>query len=168
MSIFADIKQDKSPITQFHQQENGSSILEFVIILPILVAMIFGTIQLGLIMVSLNALDAAAREAARFGITGTASTGLTREASISQVIQTTLSDYSGGIVDGSKVAVTVESFPNLTSLGDPKLGTLNSFGTGGQVVNYKLQYNWDTIFPIFGTSAIIPLTAETAVVNEQF
>lgn len=130
--------------------------------------MVFGTIQLGLIMVAMNALDAAAREAARFGITGSALTGLTRDASIDQVIQTTISNYSGGIIDGSKVIVTIESFPNLSSLGNIALGTLNSTGTGGQVVKYKLEYKWNTVFPLFNASAIVPLLAETAVVNEQF
>lgn len=161
-------KIKKLSASKFYHQEAGSSMLEFAIILPMFMSMIFGTIQLGLIMIVMNALDAAAREAARYGITGTSASGLTRDASIEQIIQTTLTNYSGGIIDTAKVIVTVESFPNLSSLGNVSLGTLKSYGTGGQVVNYKLQYNWDTIFPIFGSSATIPLTAETAVVNEQF
>ncbi len=157
-----------SLMRRFRRQEHGSSMVEFAIILPILVSIIFGTLHMGLMMVALNAIDAAAREASRFGITGTVLSGLSRSASIVQVIQTAVHDYSGGILSPAKIIITEESFPNIAALEATPIGTLNSFGTGGEVVRYTIQYNWDTVFPIFGSSSIIPLKAEAVVVNENF
>lgn len=155
-------------LKRLFNNDGGTSILEFALMLPILITLIFGTLQLGFVMVALNGLDAAAREASRYGITGGTESGKTREDSIVGVIHQTITDYTGGLVDPSKVKITVESFPNLSSLGDVSLGTLDSFGVGGEVVLYKLEYDWNTGFPIFGTSSTVPLTAQTAVVNEQF
>jgi hypothetical protein len=178
-------------------REEGSSMLEFAVAIPIFTLTVFGTLQMGLMMVSLNALDAGVREASRYGITGGADTGLTRAASIQNEVLKTIQNFSGGIVDTSKVNIIVKAYPTLENLGQPEpftdtnsngkydngesfidingngvwdsdMGKVGSFGVGGQAVLYEARYNWNTFFPIFGKSSHILLTAQTIVVNEAF
>lgn len=150
------IKSCQRRKTGFFKDERGTSLIEFAILGPVFIILILGTLNLGIMMTVQNALEAAVREASRYGVMGQGESGLTRSQSILQVIQQASSDYSGGIIDPSKLQVTVEAYPDLIEEGS------------GQVVLYKLSYPWDTFFNLFGGSNIVTLHAQTPVVNEAF
>ncbi len=69
------------------KREDGTSLIEFAILAPVFITLVFGILNLGIMMTVQNALESAVREAGRYGITGQSEQGLTRDQSITQVIQ---------------------------------------------------------------------------------
>ncbi|MGI4850869.1 MAG: TadE/TadG family type IV pilus assembly protein [Janthinobacterium lividum] len=151
----------------FYKKDEGTTLLEFAILAPVFILLMFGTIHMGMMMVIQNALEAAVREASRYGVTGASQTNMTRGDSILQVIRNTAIQYSGGIIKTNDLVVTVSAYPNLVNVSADN-GQTGSYGTGGQAVLYKLSYTWDTLFTIFGNSNLVTLHAQTPVVNELF
>ncbi len=145
--------------------EEGAAIVEFSIIAPLFIFCIFAVIQLSIVATIDNALETAIREGARYGITGQGSGA--RESEIRRRIQQIAQDYSGGLIDPSKLTITISSYPSLQIL-DANATSVGNSGIGSQAVKYQVQYTWDTIFPIFGSSKEIVLKAQTPVVNEDF
>lgn len=159
----------KVPFFQsFFGQERGTSIVEFALIVPVFCLVLFAAIQIGIIMVLQNALEAAAREAARYGITGQAASGLSRDESIKQRVLSVLSSYSGNIINPVHVTITVTAYPNLSNLESNTQAVNNTFGISGQAVLYTISYPWDTLFPLFGPSSILTLKGVAPVVNEYY
>lgn len=162
-------KKVKSPFfVPFLCQEKGTSIVEFALIAPVFLLAFFAAIQIGIIMVLQNALEAAAREAARYGITGQAASGLSRDESIKQRVLSVLSTYSGNIINPVNVTITVTSYPNLPSLQSDTQAITNTFGVSGQAVLYQISYPWNTVFPLFGTSSTLILKGVAPVMNEYY
>lgn len=152
----------------FFHQEKGTSIVEFALIAPLFLLAFFAAIQIGIIMVLQNALEAAAREAARYGITGQAASGLSRSDSIKQRVLSVLSAYSGDIINPIYVTITVTAYPNLSSLQSDAQGVNNTFGITGQAVLYQISYPWNTVFPLFGPSSTLTLKGVAPVMNEYY
>lgn len=177
--------------------DDGSTIVEFAVVAPLFVLVLFAALQIGFVMLIQNAMDTAAREASRVGITGATESGMTRSQAINAKILQVADKYSGGIVDPSKVSIVVKAYSSLDSVGSPEpftdtnnnnqydpgepftdvngngawdadQGISGSFGLSGQVVEYKICYPWDTVFPIFGTSSVIQVCGVTPVLNEAY
>ncbi|MBW8309137.1 MAG: pilus assembly protein [Candidatus Paracaedibacteraceae bacterium] len=177
--------------------ESGASIVEFALVVPFFILALFAAVQVGLIVFVQNALDTAAREASRLGMTGQTTAGLTREQFIQNKVLSVIQIYSGGVMDPHKVKITVKAYPSLAGVNNPEpftdtnnngiydkgepftdvngngvwdadQGISGSFGTAGQVVEYDISYGWDTIFPLFGTSSLITLHGITPVMNEEY
>lgn len=183
---------------QFIKMEAGTSIVEFAVAAPLFFLVIFAAINLGIMLMMQNALESAAREAARYGITGQTQVGMTRAQAIKIKALEVLKDYSANIIKPDKVKFTTKAYSNLASVGRPEpllndsnknkvwdlgdtftdingngvwdadQGVSNSFGLPGQVVLYEISYTWDTIFPIFGASSLITLKGVTPIMNEDF
>lgn len=119
------------------RDETGTTAIEFALCLTIFLAILMGLFDLGRMMIIQNALDTAAREAARFGSTGAQTGSTTRAQSITDLINQNLTTYGLGLVDPTKVLITVSSYASLTNVAQPEPYTdLNNDGkyTGtGQV-----------------------------------
>ena len=177
--------------------DDGSTIVEFAIVAPVFVLVLFAAFQIGFVMLIQNALDSAAREASRVGITGATQAGMTRDQAIRSKVQEVVRRYTGGFVDPAKILISVKSYASLSGVGAPEpftdtnsngvrdpgepftdingngvwdadQGISGSFGLPGQVVQYEISYIWDTVFPIFGSSSELKLYGITPVVNEDF
>ncbi len=151
----------------FLRKEDGATLIEFAILAPTFILLMLGILNIGLMMVIQNALEAAVREASRYGVTGASQTGMTRGASITAVIRNVCDQYSGGIIDSGKLTISFSAYPDLINV-NSGTGQSNSVGAAGQAVLYKLSYPWDTFFSLFGESNMITLRAQTPVVNENF
>jgi Flp pilus assembly protein TadG len=178
-------------------RESGASLVEFALVAPFFILALFAALQVGLILFVQNALDTAAREASRLGITGQTTSGVAREQAIQNKVLSVVQTYSGGIMDPNKVKITVKTYPNLAGVNNPEpftdtnnnglydkgepytdvngngmwdvdQGVTGSFGAAGQVVEYDISYVWDTVFPIFGSSSLITLHGITPVMNEEY
>lgn len=192
-----DKKQSKSILDSFIFCNKGGALAEFAIVAPILISILFAVINMGFMMFIMNALEAGVREASRYGITGQSQSGSTRADSIRSVLFNTLTLYSGGVINTGLVTVSVKAYADLASIGQPEpfvdaagkgkyvlgdpftdvnkngmwdadQGVVGSFGLSGQAVSLKVSYVWDTLFPIFGTSSKITLSAQTPLINESY
>ncbi len=176
------------------RKQDGVSVIQFAFIAPVFILMLLGGLQVGIVLIVSNALEAAAREASRIAIV---SGGAGQAAIIKTEISNIARDRSGGIIDPTKVIVNVKAYGNIENLARPEpfedanangtydigevysdingngvwdadQGVTGSFGLGGQAVIYEIQYVWDTLIPILGNSRYVTITARTIVVNEEF
>jgi Flp pilus assembly protein TadG len=155
----------KKLMRRYIKSTEGTNLIEFAILAPVFLLMIIGLFDLGSLMIIQTSLDAGARQASRFGITGAG--GVNRPALITQDVIDTISNYSGGIVNTKNLIITVSAYPDITNVSAGK-GTVGSFGAGGQVVQYNITYQWKSFISSFGFPAFITLKANAVVQNESF
>ncbi len=180
------------------KQNDGSAAIEFGILGPIFIAFIIGIIDVGMMLVAQNALDAAASRASQFGLTGQSSTNLSRKAAIEKTVKDTIKAYSGGMIDLDQVKISVSAYDEFTAIGKPEplindangngtwdlgdsyfdingneqwdedQGITNSFGLAGQAVRYEISYDWQPMYRFFGIKKPIKLTGISPIINEDF
>lgn len=106
----------KTPITDTH----GGTAIEFALLMPVFFVFIIGMFDVGTMMIIRTSLEEGAREASRYGITGGKSSTQSRGESINTTVINSIQTISGGIVDTSKIVITVKSYSALTGVGQPE------------------------------------------------
>lgn len=153
-------------------QTQGSAAIEFAIIAPAFFLLFIGIFELGAIMFVKTSMETAILQVSRFGRTGDTVKGQT----IQQTAQSLVADYSFGLLDPSKLILTVTPYPNFASMpllqDAPDDGSQN-FGSGDQLVLYTLSYDWDLFTPLVAkllspNGKSVKLKASTVVVNEPY
>ncbi len=126
--------------------ERGASAVEFAIILPVLVLILFGTIEFGMIMFAREILTNASREGARAGI-------------VQQTPKPTIAQIQG----------VVTNYLLGTGI-NPSNVTVNVTGAGGVFPNdltVSTSYPYQFFVPgILGLGTSITLTTQTVMRNE--
>jgi Flp pilus assembly protein TadG len=144
----------------------GSTLIEFALVLPFFLILLFGTVEFGRYFLMQHTLQFATREGARLGLVGRTVTDangrtLDRAASIVQTIR-----------DKARVAmspsdVTVSIFPVNADYSDPSgWQTSQNAGTGGSMMRVRTRYTFHPILPLLGTQ--IPMQAQATYRNETF
>lgn len=153
-------------IRRFNKGNEGTAAIEFAIILPVFLLLLFGTIEIAMVMFTLSLAEGGLREAARFGVTGQEVDPVARQAKILQII----TDHTHGLIDISDANVQVTVYPDFTG-DDTGPGTPGA-GASNDVVFYRLNYEWQYLTPIFsvftGLGNSLPMTATIAVRNEPY
>lgn len=178
-------------------RQSGASAIEFALIAPIYTILLLVIIEVGLMLIVQNALDAGAREAARFAVTGGASPGLNRDDAIRRKVLDTVEDFGGGLVNRGLVRIRVAAYDEIENINRPEpfidsnnngefdlgeffedkngngiwdedQGATNSFGLGGEAVNYIIEYDWQTVLTTFGINGVVTLKGLSSAVNEDF
>lgn len=186
----------KTLLKNFYRSTDGSNLIEFALIAPVFILILIGLMDLGSMLIVQNSLDAGARAASRFGLTG-ASAGMARADAIKKEVLDTVETYSGGIAKRSRIVIDVKSYSDITALDQPEpfddvnhngtydagefyvdtnangkwdmdQGSSGSFGTGGQAVKYTITYNWNSFLALFGFPKVVKLTGVATVQNENF
>ncbi len=174
--------------------ERGTAMMEFAFVAPIFLAMIGAIMEFSGIMFVQNLLEGSAREASRYGITGFTQPGVSRDDQILDIVR----KNTLGIIDMDQLEMETLVYPNFADIGQPEPFTdtngngiydsgepftdVNGNGTWdadmgaaglggpGDVVLYRMSYDWHIIIPIFrpffGDS--ITLRANIAVRNEPY
>ena len=173
----------------------GVTAVEFALIAPVLILLTLGTIDVGYTLTVQRLLEASAREASRFGVTGRDPDDLTRTATIRRIVERTLigSDVAG------RLAIDVRAYTSFDNVGRPEPfqdendngrrdpgetftdvngdGTWNpdmgvpTAGGAGDVVVYTLSYAQPVLVPFmakFYGDATITHRARAVVRNEPF
>lgn len=128
-------------------QEKGSSLVEFAILAPLFVVLLFGLVEFGLATYSKGVVTNASREGARFGVTYT--TPRRTDAEITSRVQEYLSN--SGFLDSVTINVT---------------GAQGSSGTPLRV-SVTYPYNLQ-VLPnfVYGLTGPLNLTANTVMLME--
>jgi Flp pilus assembly protein TadG len=147
-----------------HHYENGSVLVEFVLVLPILITIIFTVIEVGIMLTILVNLQGCIQAGAYYGQAGSYTTGSTRTASAKAIMMQKL----WNTLNTANLAVTIQSFPNFATANLGGSGAPDT-GSAGQVAMYQMQYSYTPSSPLiagfFGSPKI--LTATTYVKNEE-
>ena len=121
----------------------GVTALEFTLIVPVVLTLAALLIEAGWQLTTQAALEYGARQAARFGSTGSAvPTSLAGESpppTRAQAITQLVVRAGHGIIDGSRLSVTVQSYAGFPVLGQQGAATAGPGGAGA-VAQYALVY----------------------------
>lgn len=142
--------------------EAGATIVEFAMIVPVVITIMLGLIETGLLLTAQGILDGAATSAARIGSTGYTPTGTARDTYMANYI----AGQAYGLIDPARLQVSAKSYPNFASIGQAGTGT-NGYGGPNDVVVYSLSYPWRGFTPFLGAAfGSITLNATVTVRNE--
>lgn len=174
--------------------ERGKAIVEFALIAPVFLAMLGAVMEFSGIMFVQTILEGGAREASRYGITGSQPEGVTREEMILDIIE----GNTYGILDMAELDMETLVYESFGSVGQPEPFTdengngnyddgepytdvngsggwdddMGAAGLGGpgDVVVYRLSYDWNIMIPLFEPifGETVTLQANVAVRNEPF
>jgi len=175
----------------------ASAAVEFALAAPILFLLIVGMFEIAMVMFISVTVEGGLREAARFGITGAAPVGLTRQ----QQIMNILDAHTLGLIDIATATITFKAYDSFGDIGQPEpfndispangiydLGEpftdlngnsqwdadrgVDGVGNAGEIVLYKINYDWLLFTPIIANMLTggdaLHMSASVAVRNEPF
>lgn len=160
----------------FLKSRDGASVVEFAVALPVLCMVLFGIIEMAAMMFAMVLAEGGLREASRYGVTGQAPAGLTREEQIVAVVQ----NHTHGLFDVSTANVSMKVYPSFNDIGQAEPLTLDVNGNGEydeadgdtfedtngngvwdkdmgvpgsggpeDIVFYELEFQWEFLTPVF-------------------
>lgn len=179
------------------RKDSGASMIEFALVAPAFLFLLIAILEMALMFVAQNAIEAAVREAARYSMTGSTYGYGSRQAAIIQKIKDVATMYSGGLIDPSKLVIQVKAYGDLSDVGKPEpfddvnrngvwdvgepfddvngngvwdadQGVSGSYGTSNQVVLYDVRYVWQFTLPLPGMLSSYTLVGQTPVENEDY
>jgi hypothetical protein len=174
--------------------EDGAAMVEFAFVAPLFIGLVCAILEFSGIMFVQAILEGSAREASRYGLTGFTSGGVSREDQILAIVESN----TFGIIDMDELEMDTLVYDSFADIGEPEPFTdengnevwdndepytdINGNGTWdpdmgaaglggpGDVVIYRMSYDWDIMIPLFrpffGDS--ITLQSNIAVRNEPF
>lgn len=175
------------------RDREGSLAMEFAFAAPVVILALTGTLELLIVLFVGSTLESAVLDASRYGITGGANPGVTREQQVRDIIE----DRTLGLVDMDKAQIDTLVYPNFNSVGEPEPYTdsngngthepgepftdingngqwdadMGAVGLGGpgDVVVYRVTYEWGMLTPLLAP-IIGPITHTASVVvrNEPY
>ena len=172
----------------------GQAIIEFAFIAPVLLGLLCGIFEFSGILFAQTLLEGGARQASRFGITGSEGDGLSRQERILNIVD----DNAYGIIETDNINMETLVYESFADVGqaepftdangngefdegevfddingngawDEDMG-IPGLGGAGDIVVYRLRYDWEIMIPLFRPifGDTVPLDANIAVRNEPF
>lgn len=161
-------------LVQIAKDDRGGPAIEFALIAPMVIALLFATVEVGAMEMMSTNLDAAVTAAARMIRTGDANRATSASTFAAQVCAN-MADSAAHCAN--RLAISVTKFSSFSSVGAAATsapdGTFNGGGPGDIIV-VKATYAWPLILPMYGggfttqgaTKAI--LSSSTAFKNEPY
>lgn len=179
------------------RRRDGTAALEFALILPLILTMVMGIIEVSMILFVSALLEGGLRDASRFGITGSVPAGSTRE----QVIVDIVNDRSLGLFSLTTSDVRMRSYDSFEDVGQPEPLVLDANSNGqcdagdtysdvndnstwdadmaktgagesSSIVVYDVVVDWSLLTgfmaPLIGEDGKMPVTASITVRNEPY
>ena len=176
--------------------EEGVTAIDFAIIAPVFLLMLFGILEFAFIMLAANVMESATSISSRLGKTGYANSGVTRE----QTIINSIKQYGSSFINSDLVTITSKAYKQFDQINDPEPftdGNGNSsydagesytdingngqwdadmgvagYGGAGDIVVYTVHYPWSISTPMMsalvGVNGEFPITARAVVKNEPY
>jgi Flp pilus assembly protein TadG len=172
----------------------GQAAIEFAFLAPIFIFMLCAIMEFSGIMFVQSILEGSAREASRYGLTGFAQGGVSREDQILAIVE----ENTYGIIKMDDLEMETLVYENFGDIGEPEPFTdqnansvwdndepftdingngnwdpdMGAAGLGGpgDVVVYRMSYDWGIMIPLFTRwfGNAITLQSNIAVRNEPF
>lgn len=178
------------------RHEGGVTALEFAIVAPVFLLLLFGIIEFALIMMVYNVMEGATAVSSRLGKTGYTASGITRQ----QTIINAITDRAGTLISAPLLTVNTKFYKQFDQINDPEPytdtngnGTWNAgetyndingnnqwdpdmgasgYGSAGDIVVYEVSYPWKLSVPIIsslvGTNGTYTITTHAVVKNEPY
>ncbi len=114
--------------TAILRNTQGAALVEFALIAPMFILIMFVVFQIGMIGWAKSTLETAVRDAARFAITGEKGTAATREASIIAGIDERMSSFQRRL--GQPITVTTRVYPTFEDIAQPEKIVMDANANG--------------------------------------
>lgn len=138
----------------------GLTALEFVIGLPFLLLLVIGTIEMGMILMADASLEAAVRQASRFGQTTMVPTGETRDQAITALVDRDLMMW---VKSPQQITISTTTYPSYAS----GVKTQTGAGNLGDIVLYKVSFTRPTFTGILGIVGVKQLTFSRTILIQN-
>lgn len=181
--------------TLWHRND-GVTALEFALVAPVFMLLLFGIVEFALIMMVYNVMEGATASSSRLGKTGYTAAGGTRQQTIINVI----TDRAGTLINPALLTVGTKFYKQFDQINDPEPYidangngshdggetytdingngqwdpdmAASGFGSAGDIVVYEVSYPWTVSTPIIsslvGTNGIYTITTHAVVKNEPY
>lgn len=152
---------DTTAARRARRSEQGTSALEFALVLPVLLAMTFCVVEVGNLYFASATVDKAASVAARFAVTGVGHDNGSRAALIRQAAEEITASLPGA------ASVEVSSWDALPATGEGRRGDP---GCPCELMEVKVVYGYSPVTPIIGDLIAdgVTLTGSERAVNEPW
>lgn len=177
----------------FIKNQKGVTAVEFALITPVFMLLLFGIIEFALVMYASSVMEGAVSYSSRYGKTGYTAAGSSRQ----QQIIAAIAARTAGLLDASKITVVSKVYPSFDSISkeEPYIdanhngthdvgetytdvngnGQWDSSGVAGlgnanDIVVYTVYYPWVINTPIIANflGGTIYLSSRTVVKNEPY
>jgi Flp pilus assembly pilin Flp len=178
------------------RDERGVTAIEYAVIAPVMMLLVFGIIEFAMIMALHNTMEGATAVSSRLGKTGYTGSGLTRQ----QTILNAINQRASSLLDPTKLTVTSKFYKQYDQINDPEpfidangnnsfdvgetftdingnaqwdadMGS-SGYGSAGDIVVYTVSYPWSLMTPIMreliGVNGNYTITTHAVVKNEPY
>ena len=143
------------------RQQRGSTLVEQAIILPVLLALFFGVIDMGRALYSYSYVSYIAREATRWAsVRGGGVNGTARQSDVTNFVKSSM----GGALDPARITVNANWIPPAN--GSPACPGGPGNVKAGCVVQVTVTYNFVFTLP-FLPKGTVPMTSESQMIITQ-
>lgn len=183
-------------LRRFIHAEHGVTAIEFAVVAPVLILMMFGIIEFGVIMLVTNMMESATTVTSRMGKTGFVAAGQTREDTLLAEVRA----RTGSMLDPDKLTISSQYYAQFDQIGraepwndanhngiaepgeytdvngngmyDSDMG-LAGYGDAEDIVVYTVHYPWPIMTPIMreiigDAEGNFPISASAVVKNEPY
>lgn len=182
-------------LARFARCPCGVTAIEFAVIAPVLILMLFGILEFALIMLVTNMMESATAISSRLGKTGYSAAGISRE----ETILASIRERAGELIDPAQLVITSKFYEQFDQIGDaepwndsnhngtPEPGEytdingnghydadmgLAGYGNADDIVVYTVRYPWGITTPIMreliGRDGVYTITTHAVVKNEPY
>lgn len=183
-------------IQRLWRAREGVTAIEFAVLAPVLLLLMFAILEFSLIMLVSNVMESATSITSRLGRTGFIEAGKSRE----QTILASIEKRAGTMLDAGKLSITAKHYEQFDQIGDAEPWTdtngngiadpgeyddingngqydsdmgLAGYGDAEDIVVYTVEYPWQIMTPIMreflgDAQGIFPITAHAVVKNEPY
>jgi hypothetical protein len=183
-------------VRRFARAREGVSAIEFAVIAPVFLLLLFGITEFGLIMLVNNIMENATSISSRLGKTGYSEAGLSRE----QTIRQSVLARAGNLINPAHLVIESKYYAQFDQIGDAEpwndsnhngiadpgeytdingngmydsdMG-LAGYGNAEDIVVYTVRYPWNIMTPIMreligDAQGQYPITTHAVVKNEPY
>src|SRR6185369_9432200 len=104
------------PFPLLWRDERAATAVEFAFVAPVMLLFVIGIVEVAMVLFTQALLEGGVREAARYGITGYAIAGQSRE----QMMRNIIGKYTVGMIDMTKIKITSLTYKSFTNVGQPE------------------------------------------------
>ena len=157
--MIAKLRQLEKHALRGGKQQRGQDLVEFALVVPILILLLFGILQIGLLVMQYNTVANAAREGARYGIIAREAPGSGNCGSADATIDT--------ILDAAcRIAAGLDANDVTVTWSKPG-GVSPAFGAVNVTVSYPAEVSITPLIEAFGGTGTFNLSAGSVMQREQ-
>lgn len=152
------------------RNSEGATAIEFAMVAPVLIWLIFGTIEFGIMMATQSALEGATSQAAR---SYKAAARTTSQGADANAIHSRIASTGRGLLAPARLRVTARTIAwgGSQGFGETPDESTGQSGSTGDIVQYRAYYDYNIHTPFLanflgGGAGIVRLVSSTVVQNE--